>query len=337
TGWLITARQNQAEPFQIWRISSADGNASRITLDNHDYSWFSLSRDTGLLVAEQGLGHFNIWTAPLADPKNIKQLTFGNIALDGFDDIAFLPDGKIVYSSTRSGSVDLWVMNPDGSDQKQLTANAGRWNGRPCATSDGRYIVFASARTGSTQLWRMEADGGNPKQLTNTTDLAFRASVSPDGNWIYYNTESDGSIWKVSIDGGEPVPVSSQKSLFPSISPDGKLIASTQFENGTSNLWRVLVISAENGELLKSFDIQASRRILAWTANSKSLISMSNNWGNLWEHPLNDGVAHQLTDFPNDRTPFFAISPDYKQIAFSRGNSFSEAVLISGLDLKRAN
>ena len=334
-GWLVTARQNQAEPFQIWRIAPAGDKATRITLDNHDYNWFSLSGNANMLVAEQGLGHFNIWTAPLSDAKNIKQLTFGNAALDGSEGIAFEPEGKIIYSSTRSNNVDLWIMNPDGSNQKQLTQNAGSWNGRPRVTPDGRYIVFASMRSGPTELWRMDADGGNPKQLTGSADQAFRASISPDGNWVYYNTESDGSIWKVSIDGGTPILASSEKALFPSISPDGKLIAGTKFEKTAPNLWRIVIISAQSGELLKTFDIQASRRILVWTPDSKSLISMTYNWGSLWEHPIDGGAPRQLTDYPNDQNPFFAVSPDDKQIAFARGNSFSEAVLISGLDLNK--
>ncbi len=61
---------------------------------------------------------------------------------------------------------------------------------------------------------------------------------------------------------------------------------------------------------------------------------MSYNWGSIWEHPLDGSAGRQLTDYPNDQNPFFAVSPDYKQIALARGNSFSEAVLIGGLDMK---
>src|SRR5262249_16681377 len=153
-----------------------------------------------------------------SDPMNAKQLTFGNVAEDGYDGIAFMPDGRIVYTATRSGAVDLWMMDSDGSGQKQLTANAGIWNGRPRAIPERRSIVFSSTREGVSQLWRMDADGGNPTQLTTGLDPAYRATISPDGNWIYYNTEHDGSVWKMRVTGGEPDLVSEQKCLFPSIS-----------------------------------------------------------------------------------------------------------------------
>jgi Tol biopolymer transport system component/DNA-binding winged helix-turn-helix (wHTH) protein len=328
---LVTARQAPAEPFQMYRVSSENGTAIRLTNDDHDYRWISISSDTGIVAVEQGTGHFNIWTAPLSDPRNLSRLTFGNVAADGYDGIAFMPDGRIVYSATRSGSVDLWMMNADGSGQTQLTANAGNWNARPRVTRDGRFIVFSSTRTGISQLWRMDADGGNPKQLTDSTDPAFRASISPDGNSIYYNTENDGALWKISIEGSEPIPVSQQRCLFPSISPDDKLIACVEIENGQPNSWRMQIISAASGELVQRYDYPVGRSLLVWAADSRSVISTNGNWSNLFDHPLEGISTRQLTDFTADRIPYFAVSPDYKRIAMSRGTSFSETVELTGL------
>ncbi|MGI8786956.1 MAG: DPP IV N-terminal domain-containing protein [Pyrinomonadaceae bacterium] len=329
---LVTARQTSAEPFQIWRVSYADGTATRITNDNHDYDSFSLSADSQIIAAEQKLGRFNIWTAPTSDTKNIKQLTFGSAANDGFSGIAFAPDGRIIYSSTRSGNVDLWMMNADGGNQKQLTSNAGSWNGRPQISPDGQTIVFGSSRTGVNQIWRMDADGGNPKQLTNEIYAAEFPNLSPDGNWIYYDT-SDGestSIWKIPTGGGEAIRVSTQKSAgVVSVSPDEKFIAYYHNEAGAANPWQIGLMSGTGGEPLKMLDIPANRALLRWTADGKSLIAMSYTASNLWEYPLDGGQPHQLTNYPTERISYYAVSPDYKQLAFSRGNDFSEAVLIN--------
>ena len=54
-----------------------------------------------------------------------------------------MPGGKLVYTSRESGLTDIWSMDKDGKNQKQLTANA-RFNNYPWATSDGRYILFSS-------------------------------------------------------------------------------------------------------------------------------------------------------------------------------------------------
>ncbi|MEP7076524.1 MAG: hypothetical protein ABI878_12015, partial [Acidobacteriota bacterium] len=324
---LVTARQTQADPFQIYKVAE-DGTTARLTNDDHDYRWIGASRDGSFIAAEQGLDHFNIWSAPFSDTKDLRQLTFGSSARDGFDGLAFMPDGRIVYSATRSGAVDLWIMNPDGGSQTQLTINAGSWNARPRVSPDGRHIVFSSNRTGVTQLWRMDADGGSQTQLTTSTDAAFRANITPDGKFIYYNTENDGSIWKIPIDGGEPVLESKEKCLFPSISPDGKQLACINVEKSQPNSWRVDVVSAVSGELVRTYNFPVGRSILIWTPDSRALISMNLNFGNLFEHPVDGSPARALTSFTADRLPFFAVSPDNKRIAFSRGNSYSEAVQI---------
>jgi Tol biopolymer transport system component/DNA-binding winged helix-turn-helix (wHTH) protein len=329
---FVTARQSIGEPFQIWQLSYPKGTAERITNDNLSYEWLSISADSQTLAAEQELGQFNIWTAPLNDSKNIKKLTFGNSAKDGFSGIAFMPDGRIVYSSTRSGNVDLWMMNADGSNQTQLTANAGNLNGRPQVTPDGRYIVFVSSRTGANQIWRMETDGGNAIQLTNGIAGGEFPGLAPDGQWIFYNRtdEATPSIWKVSLDGGEPLPVSTQKSVAgPLVSPDGKLVAYYHNEPDAANPWQIGVMPIDGGESIKMYDIPANRGLPRWTADSKSLITMSGESNNLWEYPLDGGQPRQLTNYQTERNSYFAFSPNFKQIAFSRGNDFSEAVLIN--------
>ena len=58
-----------------------------------------------------------------------------------------MPDGRIVYTSLASGNVDIWIMNQDGKEQKQLTTDPNLdW--APAVTPDGRYIVFGSDRAG---------------------------------------------------------------------------------------------------------------------------------------------------------------------------------------------
>ena len=114
-------------------------------------------------------------------------------------------------------------MLPDGTAQKQLTYEGER-NGNPAATADGRYIVFASTRSGVLQIWRMDSDGSNASQLTSGGGHSLPA-VSPDGQWVFYNSVDDWSLWKVSMHGGEPIRLAAGQAIYPSISPDGKLIA----------------------------------------------------------------------------------------------------------------
>lgn len=331
---LVTAREKEGEPFQIWRVPYPEGQTVRVTNDSNDYESLSLTRDSRTLIAQQSFSRQNIWLASLSDPaaSSARQLTSSTVAADGYSGLTFTPDGKIIFTSPRSGNVDLWTMNADGSNQQQLTANAGNFNGSPRVTPDGRYIIFVSSRTGTNHVWRIESDGGrNPVQLTHAATEESAPNISPDGNWIYYTTASErpSSVWRISINGGQPVRLSGKIiSWSPIPSPDGKLLACYLFMEGSEKPWKIGIMSADGGEPLKLLDIAAFRGIVRWTADSKSLLYIKGVTGELWQQPLDNRPAAKIFDFQNERLYNFAISPDYSQILFSRGNESSEAVLI---------
>src|SRR6266571_2391697 len=135
-------------------------------------------------------------------------------------------DGRIVYPSRTGENWDIWIVNRDGSENKQLTADAFI-DQTSSVSPDGRYIVFQSNRAGNWNIWRMDSDGGNPKQLTEGSSADALPVCSPDGRWVVFMSVRSGkwTIWKVPIDGGPAVQVTDHLSLFPSISPDGKLIS----------------------------------------------------------------------------------------------------------------
>lgn len=73
---------------------------------------------------------------------------------------------RIALVSNESGNDEIWAINRDGSDPRQLTQDtSGWWDKHPSWSPDGRQIVFWSNRSGERQLWIMEADGRNPHML----------------------------------------------------------------------------------------------------------------------------------------------------------------------------
>lgn len=328
SGLLVRARETETSPWQIWRIPYPVGGVGRVTNDTNDYDSLSLTGDARQLVVMQTLGNLNLWTIPLADASRARQISFGNAASDGFYGLAFTPDGNIIYTSLRSGNVDLWTMNKDGSEQKQLTKNAGQFNGRPLVTPDGRSIVFVSSRTGVRQIWRMDADGGNPQRLTDAimTDQPY---LSPDGAWIYFTLWQNKRqiIAKISILGGEPVSVYDKNNPYrASVSPDGRQMLFGFYEEGSPQPWTAGLLSLDSGEL-KPLQINGFSQV--WTTDSKSLVVARGNPTNLWETPLDGSQPRQLTKFDSGQIRNFAISPDFKQIVAARGNPSAEAILIT--------
>ncbi|MEP6903473.1 MAG: DPP IV N-terminal domain-containing protein, partial [Actinomycetota bacterium] len=330
SGLIVIAKETSGSPLQIWRVAYPSGEATRITQDFQDYHSVSISADSRLMIANQEIGNRNIWTAPLADAKQSRQLTFGTAANDGYWGISLMPDGRIVYTSPRSSNWDLWIMNADGSNQKQLTANAGA-NVRPSSAPDGRYIFFNSDRNSTSRIWRIDADGGNPKQLTDGEGYQERPIVSPDGKWVYFTWANglEGSIWKVPSDGGEPVRITAwdNVSLY-SVSPDGKRLVFQQYDKDLPNPWQLGLMQTETGEIVKMFDQLMAGR-MSWTADSKTVIYIEAQKSvNLWQQPIDGGTPKQLTNFDTEQLRNFDISVDGKTLVVSRGNSSHEVVLI---------
>lgn len=333
SGLIVRARETNASPWQIWHVSYPSGETRRITNDLNYYDEISLSADSRSLVVTKTVVDWNIWLTQFEDAGRAKQITFGGTAADGAEGLAFTRNEEIIYTSPRDGNTDLWIMNTDGSDQRQLTKNAGEENAGPSVTQDGRFIVFVSSRTGTWEIWRMDADGGNPQQLTHSGVFAQTPFLTPDGAWIYFTSQDDGKhiFGKMNINGSElRMPKHSALSfLFAGpISPNGELMAIGFYDAASKQPWKNGVMSLESGELLKSYE--GLRIVGGWTKDSKSLIVVrDDDRTNLWLQPITGGEPRPLTNFENGQIRAFAISPDFRQIAVSRGNPSAEAVLIS--------
>jgi len=73
---------------------------------------------------------------------------------------------KIAFTSYRDGSPEVYVMNADGTDPRNLT-NHPAWDLDPAWSPDGSRIAFTSDRDGNEEVYVMNADGTDPRNLTN--------------------------------------------------------------------------------------------------------------------------------------------------------------------------
>jgi Tol biopolymer transport system component len=222
---IVTASDQASKVSQVWRIAYPTGEARRITNDLNEYVSASLTDDSNTLAVVERDSLTNLWTAPAGDAARARQITSG---AGKYGRVSWMPDGKLIYNLRDGADLNIWRMDADGSNQKQLTSDSGM-NFHAAASPDGRFIIFASSRgvgPNDYNIWRMDADGSNAKQLTQGgSDVS--PAFSPDGKWIVYQSHASSRphLWKVPIDGGQPVQLTNVTSWPPSVSPDGKYIA----------------------------------------------------------------------------------------------------------------
>jgi eukaryotic-like serine/threonine-protein kinase len=331
TGVLVNAQEIGASQSQIWLIPYPMGEAQRITNTLDDYGGTSLTADSRSLVTVQRDVTSNVWVAPMSDLMHGKQIT--SAKLEGSNGVEWTPDGKIVYTSMAGGSPDLWIMNADGTNQKQLTTDP-RGSGSPLVSPDGRYIVFNSMRGPLPSVWRMNIDGSNVKQLTDKED--YLLDITADGKSILFTSwrTTKQSLWRASIDGGEPVQISNLFITGGSISPDGKLIACRYREESPNSTGQLILLPIEGGAPVKTINLPPTTGgSPEWSSDGKSLIFGDSRTGtnNLWSLPLDGGPMKQLTDFKPDYVFAFnrQSSGDGKLMVMSRGTVTSDVILIS--------
>ena len=160
------------------------------------------------------------------------------------------PDGRrIAYSSDENGMPQLFVMNADGSNARQLS---DVWGEYPAWSPDGSRIAFASSMGGSTpfgdpdyDVWVMDADGSDETNLTAAPDSNdMYPTWSPDGAWIAFEStrgtppsfeppphdlerQSDDDVWVMRADGSDPRNLTSdlvRQDKFPDWSLGGLLV-----------------------------------------------------------------------------------------------------------------
>lgn len=192
----------------------------------------------------------------------VKQLTDN----PGYDAEATVsPDGKkIVFTSTRSGDLELWTMNTDGSDLRQVTTGLG-YDGGAFFSPDSKKLVFRASRPKTEEeiakykdllskglvepthmeIYTCNVDGSELKQVTNLGKANWAPFYHPKGNKIIFcsNHKSsrgyDFQLYLINEDGSgiEQVTHESKFNSFPMFSPNGKYLvfSSNRNNHGTRN------------------------------------------------------------------------------------------------------
>ena len=104
--------------------------------------------------------------------------------------------GLLAQHIVRPGRMELWVMNADGSDQRQITQLGGA-NFGPSWTPDGRRIVFSSnyknPRSRNFELYLVNLDGSGLEQITSHEEFDGFPMFSPDGRRIVWASNRGNS------------------------------------------------------------------------------------------------------------------------------------------------
>ena len=213
----------------LWRAPVSGGRApERLTYAQPAATNPAIAGSPPRLVYDWQLFNENLWRLDLRTGE--RKVLIGSTYRQQLPQ--YSPDGRrIAFQSNRTGDVEVWICDADGSNCLQITSCEGPNCGAPRWSPDSRYLSFDSNAEGQPEVYVVAADGGKPRRITHHPANDVLSSWSHDGLWIYFASDRSGQyeIWKAPKDGGEAVQVTRSGGYSAFESPDGKYIYYTKF------------------------------------------------------------------------------------------------------------
>lgn len=287
-----------------WDVSApGDGVVRQVPIRTDEGTWMDVDvSPDGAMLAFSLLG--DIYTMPIAGGTPVR--IADGLAWEVHP--RFSPDGRrIAFTSDRGGGDNIWIMNADGSDKRQVTKENFRLINQPSWSPDGQSLAakkhFTTQRSlGTGEVWLYHVSGGAGVQLVKRASEALQKELgeptfAPDGGSVYYTRNvSSGPIFEYAQD--------SQQSTFeierydlktgevttavsgyggavrPNPSPDGTRISFVRRDKDQSQLWvkdlasgaERMIYGALDLDLQETWAVTGVYPNMDWTPDSKSIV-----------------------------------------------------------------
>jgi imidazolonepropionase-like amidohydrolase/Tol biopolymer transport system component len=350
----VFAQDKKDEPK--WDVSAPPGMTVRqvpISVDEGTWMNVDVSPD-GRQLAFDMLGDVYVMPITGGTPSRIAE----GLAYESQP--RFSPDGKrISFTSDRGGGDNIWVMNADGSDKRQLTKEDFRLLNQATWSPDGRFIAAKkhfttqrSAGTGEVWLYHISGGAGVPlvKKPNDTHQKELGEPIfAPGGKHIYFTRNTTpGPIFQYAQDSNKPVFAIERYDLEtgetelvvsgeggavrPTPSPDGKKLAYVRREKTQSKLYLRDLKTGTDRKIYDQLDqdVQETWAVtgvypnMAWTPDSSTLVFWAG--GKLRKVAVASGSSEIIPfriedsrDVIDPPRPPVAVAPDSFETRMPRG------------------
>jgi Tol biopolymer transport system component/DNA-binding winged helix-turn-helix (wHTH) protein len=330
-GRSIIFSSNRTGHPALWRVAlDAPDSAIQIS-EAGSPAWDpAVSRRGYRLAYERLLRSLSVWQMDLSEngDKRPYLIISSTSDTDQGPGPQFSPDGKrLAYMSDRSGTMEIWISNRDGSNAFQLSAVGGA--GTPRWSPDSQWLAFDATTTGGSKIVTMNLHGGAPQILTQDEFHSVCPSWSHDGKWVYFASarSNDWQVWKVPAGGGNVVQVSRHGGHAGFESADGKYFYYAKNPAAEPEIWRVPVDGGEETLM----PLVRPGTWASWQVVNTGILFIGPSLGHQAVLSFFDFAKNRTSTIAIlDRTPFWmGATPDGETVAFGQpGREQDQAMLV---------
>ena len=341
------SKGKDAKADASWSVEAPKGaKITQVPIRTDEGTWMDVDvAPDGQTLAFTLLG--DIYTLPITGgtPKRITE----GLTWDVHP--RFSPDGtRIAFTSDRGGGDNIWVMNADGGDKRQVTKEDFRLLNQPTWSPDGRFIAakkhFTTGRSlGTGEIWLYHVSGGGGVQVVERANEALQKELgepvfAADGSAIYYTRNTTpGNVFEYAQDSQAGIFAIERHDLAtgevttavsgyggavrPAPSPDGKELAFVRRDKDQSQLWIKDLVSGRERMIYGALDLDVQETWavtgvypnIDWLPDSSGIVFWA---GGKLNRVGRDGSGHAVIPFNVNDTrgvadaphPVVEVSPD---------------------------
>ena len=203
------------------------------------------------------------------------------------NDHGFSPDGKeLAISHHHEGDSLIYILPSSGGTPRLVTElGPSYWHGW---SPDGKKLAYCAERNKNYDIYTIPVKGGQEIRLTDAEGLDDGPDYSPDGRYIYFNSERTGAmkIWRMNSDGMNETQITNDDEYgdwFPHPSPDGKWIVFLSYDSSVEGhppnkdiALRIMPASGPEPKVLaRLFGGQGTINVPSWSPDSKHVAFVS--------------------------------------------------------------
>ncbi len=334
---ILFARISRLGRRTFWRVPISGEAAPELVNVGDNPTQPVFARNSTRWAFSKRISSYDIRRIDTASPGAVPELLFSSTQLDA--NPQFSADGqKVAFSSSRSGGIEIWVANADGSRPLRLTSM--EISGSPRWSPDGSHVAFDGIAEGNADVYVVDVAGGPTRRMTLDSAEDVVPGWSRDGRWIYFtsNRSGDRQIWKMPADepGGdsEAVQVTREGGFYAVESPDGRSLYYAKERALETSIWQVPVDGGEEKPLLDT-------PLAGWgnlVSTPKGLYFLSRKDGPSLEAtwvvmvlPPGESTPSEVVEIPRFPTlggPGLGVSPDGRWILTGQINIESDLMLV---------